>query len=312
MTDSETLTVEEIHARWSDFVQSPAQLAFSRLLKFPPGSGPVLAEILGIKPGDLLLEVGSGLGLLASRLMETGKPSAVCALEPGDRYHRFRLPDSLQPGARPTEVRGDGFRLPLPDSTVDQVLTHTLVNLLDTEGWDRLHDEVRRVLKPSGRVTHMDGIGGSSWKPGRLERPAEERERREKFFELLRGTHDQLGTGFVDSVKDLPARLQSSGFRNIRVDSYASTFFPDDPDWSDRQRRDLLNLRKKADLGRIERLRNLLERTRQLDEQRRDLLEHCLNDARRQAERRRTVFDEGWIPGWRSSTTLIGTGECRS
>ncbi|MFB6347732.1 MAG: class I SAM-dependent methyltransferase [bacterium] len=309
MTPENVLTREQILPRWSEFVQSPAQLAYSRLCKFPPGNGGRLVEVMNLEPDERILEVGCGLGILSGRLLETGVPSTIVGCEVDPNLLETSLPQGLAPENLPTFVRASGFGLPFPDNSFQRVLSHTLVNLLTVNEWKKLHSEIRRVLSPGGEVTHMDGMGGSSWTPESLEPLDEEEERRSRFRTLLRQVHEELETGFVNSVKDLPDRLEESGFDSAAVDVYASMVRLNNPNWNEAQKKLLLELRQRAERDRVERLRNLLEARGSMTDERGDLLRKCISDAQQQALRRRKALEENRELGWFSSSTLVGTAK---
>lgn len=305
MTDTSEFDAEVVRRNWSRFVQSPAQLTVSRLAKFPPGSGSRLAETLNVRPGERILEIGSGMGILASRLLESDRPADVWGLDLEAKYLSTDLPDPLHPEESPVEARADGFRIPFPDHSVDRILTHTLINLLGNEEQNRLHEEVRRVLTAEGTLTHMDGIGGDSWTPDSLVPPREERDRREQLFALLESVHGKLGTGFTRSAKNLPEELERADLHTIGVDVHAAALRLNDEAWDEPQRKLLLELRQRADRDRVERLRNLLEARGGMSDDEAELLRRCVGDAQQQALRRRKALENNRELGWRSTSTLV-------
>lgn len=305
MSETNELDAEVVRRNWSRFVQSPAQLTVSRLAKFPPGSGSRLAETLNIRPGERILEIGSGMGILASRLLESGRPAGVWGVDLEAKYLSTDLPDPLRPVESPLEARADGFRIPFPENSMDRILTHTLINLLGNEEQNRFHEEARRVLTAGGTLTHMDGIGGDSWTPEILVPPREECDRREQFFALLEEVHEELGTGFTRSAKNLPEELERAGIDTIGVDVHASALRLNDEDWNEPQRKLLLELRQRADRDRVERLRNLLEARGGMSDDEAELLRRCVGDAQQQALRRRKALENNRELGWRGTSTLV-------
>ncbi len=295
----------DIRTNWSEYVQSSAQLGFSRLAKFLPRAGYRLVEILNLQEDDRVLEVGCGLGILAGRLLETGKPGPIVGVDVDAGLLHSDLPEPLRPDVRPDRVRADGLNLPFKDNSFDHLITHTVVNLLERNETSQLHQETQRVLEPGGTVTHMDGLGGNRWSPWELEDPEEEQERRRQFFELLEETHEDLETGFTRSVENFSQSLDRAGFEEIRADTYSTAFRINNPEWSEPQQKLLLELWQRADRDRVERLRNLLQATDRMSPERGKLLRGCTADAQQQALRRRKAFSENRELGWRSSTTLV-------
>lgn len=308
MTDVDDELTTRIRNQWARFVQSPPQLAFTRLCKFPPGSSRRLVEALGIQEGERVLDIGGGLGLLAGRLAESGRPRSVILADRSWEYLTTRLPEPLRPEGHVHHLQADGFDLPLPSGTIDRIVTHTLVNLFDRNEWTSLHEECRRVLTDSGEVVHMDGIGGDSWYPWELQLPEDERERRRRFYELLEEVHSELETGYVNTVRDMPQRLETAGLDTVNIDTYSAAFRLTNDHWSPQQRKLMLELWQRADRDRVVRLRNLLEATERMNSERGQLLRQRTSDVQQQALRRRKALENNRELGWRSSTTLIGRG----
>lgn len=305
MTETTEESSPNIRTNWSNYVQSAAQLGFSRLAKFPPHARNRLVELLDVKEGDRILEVGCGLGILSGRLLETGQPDQVIGCDVDEELLGSDLPEPLDPDVHPDRVRADGLKLPFRDDGFDHLVTHTVVNLLERDETSRLHEESQRVLKPGGTVTHMDGLGGNRWSPWELEDPEEEQERREQFFDLLKATHDELETSFTRSVENFSQNLDRAGFEEIRVDTYSTALRFNNPEWNETQRKLLLELWQRADRDRVERLQNLLQATDRMTPERGQLLRNCTADAQQQALRRRKALSENRELGWRSSTTLV-------
>jgi SAM-dependent methyltransferase len=295
----------DIRSHWSQYVQSPAQLGFSRIAKFPPRSTDRLVPLLDVQEGERILDVGCGLGILSGRLLESGRPSVILGCDLDADLLQSDLPEPLRPEARPRRLRGDGLKLPFSENSFDRLITHTLANLLDRDEMTRLHEEAERVLIDGGTINHMDGLRGDRWSPWELEDPEEEQERRKKFHELLRDSHDELETGFTRSVRNLSQKLDRDGFNQIRVDTYSTALRVNNPEWSETQRKLLLELWQRADRDRVERFRNLLQHTDRMTSERAELLRQCISDAQQQALRRRKALSENRELGWRSSTTLL-------
>ncbi len=109
-----------------------------------------------IRPGDLVLDVGSGSGtdaLIAARL--TGPEGRVIALDltPAMR-DKLRANALLAGAANLTVVAGNAEAIPLPDQSVDVVTSNGVLNLVPDKG--SAYREIGRVLRPGGRLQLAD------------------------------------------------------------------------------------------------------------------------------------------------------------
>jgi SAM-dependent methyltransferase len=102
-------------------------------------------EFLGVEPGMRVLEVGSGLGLLAAAVASAAPDVEVVGVE--------RSADQIAAAARHPAVRtirGDAHDLVFPDDTFDLVYARYVLEHVAEPG--RVLAEMRRVVRPGGRV----------------------------------------------------------------------------------------------------------------------------------------------------------------
>ncbi len=113
--------------------------------------------LVRLGPGERGLDVGAGTGDLAIGLLRASHPSStVVALDLAPRMlavARRRLADPAL-ARRAATVVGNAESLPLPDASVERVVSgFTLRNIGDLP---RALREMRRVLRPSGRVVLLE------------------------------------------------------------------------------------------------------------------------------------------------------------
>jgi SAM-dependent methyltransferase len=99
-------------------------------------------------PGERLLEIGVGTGLIAQSFTALGR--RVVGVDLSDRmlgHARSRVPGRL--------VRGDAAALPLRDGSVDACLAVHVLHLVGD--LDRVLAELARVLRPGGRLAAVGG-----------------------------------------------------------------------------------------------------------------------------------------------------------
>ncbi len=110
----------------------------------------------GIKPGDHLLDLGSGAGndvfVARSIIGETGK---VTGMDFTDAMLEKARKNNEKMGFKNVEfVKGDIEQIPLPDNTFDVVISNCVLNLVPDK--EKAFSEIRRVLKPGGHFCVSD------------------------------------------------------------------------------------------------------------------------------------------------------------
>ncbi len=110
------------------------------------------AAAMSPAPGDRVLDVGVGTGDMALALLRRQPEAAVVGLDLSEEM--MRLGREKPGGAAIRLVRGDGLRLPFPDTTFDGVVSAFLLrNVPDPLA---ALSEQRRVLRPGGRLVCLE------------------------------------------------------------------------------------------------------------------------------------------------------------
>lgn len=111
--------------------------------------------LLAIKDGDTVLEVGVGTGFslreISRKVGPTGQAYGIDITPEMLRITEKRL---RQAGTidRVTLYQGDARAMPFPDSLFDTVYIAATLELFDTPDIPRVLGEIKRVLKPGGRL----------------------------------------------------------------------------------------------------------------------------------------------------------------
>lgn len=164
------------------------------------GCGNPLA-IAGIKPGETVLDLGSGAGfdcfLAARQLAGTGR---VIGVDMTPAMIAKARANARKGKSANVEFRlGEIEALPVADTSVDLILSNCVINLSPEKG--RVFREAYRVLKPGGRLAIADVVAAKPL-------PAE-----------LRAALGAIGAcvGGATLIDELRALLAEAGFTRVEI-----------------------------------------------------------------------------------------------
>jgi len=163
------------------------------------GNPTALAEL---KPGETVLDLGSGGGidvlLSARRVGPTGK---AYGLDMTDEMLALARENQRKAGVANVEfLKGEIERIPLPDNTVDVIISNCVINLSGDK--DRVMREAFRVLKPGGRFAVSDVVV-------RGEVPADVRQNMLLWVGCIAGALED---------QQYAEKLAKAGFNNIEME----------------------------------------------------------------------------------------------
>jgi len=163
------------------------------------GNPTALAEL---KPGEVVLDLGSGGGidvlLSAKRVGPRGK---AYGLDMTDEMLALARENQAKAGVGNVEfLKGEIERVPLPDCTVDVIISNCVINLSADK--DRVLAEAFRVLKPGGRFAVADVVV-------RGEVPPEVRKNMELWAGCIAGALEDA---------DYEVKLRNAGFIDIGIE----------------------------------------------------------------------------------------------
>ncbi len=163
------------------------------------GNPTALAEL---HPGETVLDLGSGGGidvLLSAR--RVGPSGKAYGLDMTDEMLALARENQRKAGVENVEfLRGEIENIPLPDNSVDVVISNCVINLSGDK--DSVLREAFRVLKPGGRFAVSDVVV-------RGEVPPEVRQNILLWVGCIAGALEE---------RDYAARLAKAGFEDIGIE----------------------------------------------------------------------------------------------
>ncbi len=160
--------------------------------------------LLALEPGQTVLDLGSGGGidvLLSAR--RVGPAGKVYGLDMTDEMLALARENQRKAGIANVEfLKGTIEAVPLPDSSVDVIISNCVINLSTDK--DAVLREAFRVLKPGGRFAVSDVVV-------RGDVPADVRRSMELWVGCIAGALDE--NAFTD-------KLRSAGFEDVEIEPW--------------------------------------------------------------------------------------------
>jgi putative AdoMet-dependent methyltransferase len=115
-----------------------------------------LPEVAAVKAGDFVLDLGTGTGNSAAPFLERG--CCVVGLDPSARMLRQAEEKVAQWAGQFSVQQVDEpfLHIPFPDEAFDVVISAYAIHHLDDPAKQQAVQEMKRVLKPGGRIVIAD------------------------------------------------------------------------------------------------------------------------------------------------------------
>ncbi|HWU40945.1 MAG TPA: arsenite methyltransferase, partial [Candidatus Acidoferrum sp.] len=163
------------------------------------GCGNPLA-FAGVRPGQVLLDIGSGAGIDCFIAAEKVGPSGkVIGLDMTPEMIERARQNAREAGVTNVEFRfGEGEKMPVEDASVDWVISNCVINLSPDK--PAVFGEIARILRPGGRISISDIVA--------QELPEPVRQSRDAWTGCLAG---------AISEEDYVRGLEAAGLRDVQV-----------------------------------------------------------------------------------------------
>lgn len=169
-------------------------------------------QYAGIKPGDTVVDLGSGAGndCFVARA-EAGESGRVVGIDFAPNMLAKARANARRRGFTNVEfIEGDIERMPLPDGTADVVVSNCVLNLLPRK--DRIFREIYRVLKPGAHFCVSDVVLNGTFPKAFTDNAA-------------------LYAGCIASAirrEEYLDEIRKAGFTDIQVERTKTVTIPDD------------------------------------------------------------------------------------
>jgi ubiquinone/menaquinone biosynthesis C-methylase UbiE len=159
-------------------------------------------DLSQLKPGDRILDVGCGTGgVTLPAKKRVGKNGQAAGIDPAPEMIAVARKKAARAGLEIDFRMGVIESLPFPQASFDVVTSSLMMHHLPHELQVNGLAEVRRVLKPGGRVFIADML-----RPGMS--------LHDRLFSTLTlhgGGRERFG------IQDLPQKMEQAGFENIQL-----------------------------------------------------------------------------------------------
>lgn len=127
-------------------------------------------DLANLKSGESVLDIGCGTGTLAiAAKQRVGPAGKVYGIDASPEMLARATRKATKAGAEVVFQKGIVERLPFPDGQFDALLSTMMLHHLGPKARQQCAQEVRRVLKPGGRVLAVDFARPAQGKKGLLD-----------------------------------------------------------------------------------------------------------------------------------------------
>lgn len=216
---------------WSKNIQGVLMLDLSREMRFRDDRKDLFLNILGLKEGMTIVDIGCGPGAITRKLSSwLGNKSKIIGIDRDTTFINYAKEKARkQDMYNVSYLEGDALKLPLEDNSVDACISHTVIEHVPNKEFLL---EQKRVCRPKGRVSVMYARPDKYIKTEPELLPKQSEREMELLDKLFKETDDvfkkyNVGKYAVDPV-ELPELFEKLGFKEIQVDGIAIPIAIDD------------------------------------------------------------------------------------
>ena len=161
MLASARMTIERRYVPAASLdVLLPAYDPIMKLLGFRRALLP-LVDQARLEPHHRVLDVGCGTGTLAVLVKQRHPDVEIAGVDPDPKALARAMRKAARANVAVTFDRGFGDALAFPDAVFDRVFSSMMFHHVPKDEKQAVLGEIRRVLKPGGRLEFLDFAGGA-------------------------------------------------------------------------------------------------------------------------------------------------------
>lgn len=229
---------------WSINLKDSKVLFTTRFVQFNPYNKADWLEMLNVKNGDKVLEIGCGAGAFCQRIKEFMPKCDVYGVDTNEEHISFAIQSANKVGTGVKFEVADVKKLPFEDETFDIVFSHEV-----SSEYAIAHflPEQYRVLKTGGKIVVMNNEGHNHINNMVVQPEVKE----ERLWQKLAKANTESGTKGIHnlSVYDSMTALKRNGFINPQF--YLKNilwYCPDDTRYDKKFSKQMINAYKNFDI----------------------------------------------------------------
>lgn len=175
--------------------------AYDHTRKADPGITMILADLLNLRPGDQVLDIGCGTGNYSNAVWQ--KDIHMTGMDPSE----LMLIEAKRRNQKINWTRGEVETMPFEDGSFNKILA-----TLTIHHWDSLNQgfcEAFRVLEPGGKMVlftstseQMEGYWLNHYFPSMLERSIHQMPKKGEILEAVKATGFQISKELPWAIPD--------------------------------------------------------------------------------------------------------------